>query len=147
ARIGARQEGGVCPSRDEAAVGKRNVVQVVSGGGHRSPSNEVRASEYFSAVTYRHICQGAGYSSERHAVHPGTSGTTTRNGGRRSPRIAVGALQNRAVRAQRNELADREHYRTEIARESVRDRRRLSPCSHAGRILAGVVEVAREDGR
>src|SRR5438046_38833 len=112
------------------------------------PCNEVvRAREYVPAVTYRHIYRGARYEPEGYAVHPGTGGTTTRNGSCRSPRIAVWTCQDRAVRAQRNEHAAGERYRTEVADEPGRDRRRRSPCSHAGiRNCVGVVEVAREEG-
>src|SRR2546426_6036301 len=121
-------------------------MQVISRGGRRrSPSNEVRARKYFSAVAHRHIHHGTGHKSEGYAVHSGAAGTATRNGGCRSPRIAIGARQDRAVRAERDEHTARGYYRTEVA-DTVRDRRRLSPCSHARRTGAGVVEVAREDG-
>src|SRR5258708_12680797 len=113
ARIRAREQRAACPGRDEGAVRKGDVVQVISRGGRLSPSNEVWAREYVSAVAHRHIYRGTGHTPERYAVH-----TATRNGVRRQyPGVAVGTGQDRAVGPERNELGAHRHSRADSPTE------------------------------
>src|SRR5258708_18397727 len=68
ARIRAREQRAACPGRDEGAVRKGDVVQVISRGGRLSPSNEDWAREYISSFANLHLYRSTAQPPARYAV-------------------------------------------------------------------------------